>query len=59
MVTCQFPVSADIGANGEWIRGQMREADEKGADLVHFSKCVLSGYAGVDYMTMAEFDWKK
>ncbi len=39
IATCQFPVSADMHANGEWIRRQMRKAHQKGAELVHFSEC--------------------
>jgi predicted amidohydrolase len=55
--TCQFPVSADIAANAEWIRKQMTEAQSQGADIVHFSEAALSGYAGVDFPTLADFSW--
>ena len=57
LATCQFPVSADIHANARWIRQQMREAHDRGADLVHFSECALSGYAGKDFESMANLDW--
>jgi hypothetical protein len=46
LATCQFPVSADVRANGEWDRTQMRQAGALGADLIHFPECALSGYAG-------------
>ena len=39
LATCQFPVSGDIRANGEWIRRQIHEAHERDADLVHFPEC--------------------
>ncbi|MCF7975164.1 MAG: carbon-nitrogen hydrolase family protein [Phycisphaerae bacterium] len=57
LATCQFPVSADVTANAEWIRKQMREAKALQADMVHFSECALSGYAGVDHKTLDDFDW--
>ncbi len=53
----QFPVSTDVPANANWILKQMREAKQKGADIIHFPECALSGYAGVDYTTLANFDW--
>ncbi|MBN2316524.1 MAG: carbon-nitrogen hydrolase family protein, partial [Sedimentisphaerales bacterium] len=59
LATCQFPVSADVASNAEWIRKQLRQAHALGADVVHFSECALSGYAGVDYKTLDDFDWAK
>lgn len=53
----QFPVSTDVQVNADWILKQMREAKQKGADIIHFPECALSGYAGVDYSTLAHFDW--
>ncbi len=58
VATCQFPVSADVHANAEWIRAQMREARQQGADIAHFSESALSGYAGVDIPTLKGFDWE-
>lgn len=55
--TCQFPVSADVAANGEWIRRQMAEAQALGADIVHFPEAALSGYGGSDHASLAEFPW--
>ena len=57
LATCQFPVSADVRANGEWVRTQMRQASARGADLVHFPECALSGYAGVDLPSIDKLDW--
>jgi predicted amidohydrolase len=57
VATCQFPVSADVAANADMIRQQMREASELRADIVHFSELALSGYAGVDHKDLENFDW--
>lgn len=57
LATCQFPVSADVKANGEWVRTQIRQASAKGADLIHFPECALSGYAGVDLPSIDKLDW--
>ena len=57
LATCQFPVSADVKANGQWVRTQMRQACDEGTDLIHFSECALSGYAGVDLPSIDELDW--
>lgn len=59
LATCQFPVSADVAANAEWIRKQLRQAHALDADVVHFPECALSGYAGVDHKTLDDFDWPK
>jgi predicted amidohydrolase len=57
LATCQFPVSADVRANGKWVRTQMRQASDQGAVLIHFSECALSGYAGVDLPSIDKLDW--
>lgn len=57
--TCQFPVSSDLAANGEWIRKQMAEAQSLGADLVHFPETALSGYPGVDRGPLEDFPWTR
>ena len=57
LATCQFPVSADVQANGEWVRTQMRQASAEGANLIHFPECALSGYAGVDLPSIDRLDW--
>jgi len=57
LATCQFPVAADISKNADWIRRQMKTSASQGADLVHFSECALSGYAGIQYKSLDGFDW--
>ena len=57
IATCQFGVSADIEANAATIRNQMKQAAEKGVDIVHFSECALSGYASVDFESFADYNW--
>ena len=58
IAACQFPVSSDIFDNAEWIEAQLREAKKLGADLVHFSECALSGYAGADFDSVQMIDWR-
>lgn len=57
VASCQFPVSANISENFEWIKQQITEAKLKGADIVHFAECALSGYPEVDLKTLDGFDW--
>lgn len=57
MASCQFPVSDQISVNAGWIVRQMAEAAGSGARVVHFPECALSGYPGVDMVSMEGFDW--
>lgn len=57
IATCQFPVSADIQLNYQFIEAQMTESKLKRADIVQFPECSLSGYPGTDMMTMKDFNW--
>lgn len=57
VATSQFPVSADIGANGRWILQHMQDAKEQGANVIHFPEGALSGYAGTDFRSFETFDW--
>ncbi len=59
VATCQFPVSADIGANLRYVKGQMTAAARRGARVAHFPEGALSGYAGTDFATFAGFDWNR
>lgn len=59
IASCQFPISANISENYEWIKNQIIEAKLKKADVVHFPECALSGYPGVDLKTIENFDWNK
>ena len=58
IASCQFPVSSNIPENATWIEQQMIEAKLKGADIVHFPECALTGYPGVDMETMDDFSWE-
>ncbi len=57
VASCQFPVSANITENYNWIQNQIIEAKLKKADIVQFPECVLSGYPGVDLKTLEGFNW--
>jgi predicted amidohydrolase len=57
IATCQFPVSQDIASNARYVIRQMRRARKNDADVVHFCEGALSGYAGADFESFAEFDW--
>ena len=57
VATCQFPVDPDIRKNLDHIRDQMNEAHRLGAQVAHFSEGCLSGYAGVEFRSFADFDW--
>lgn len=59
VATCQFPISADVAANGDWVRRQMQEAKTQGAEIVHFPETALSGYGGVDHATLDGFPWER
>lgn len=57
--TCQFPVSAEIGANLRYAMRQMSAARHRGAAVAHFPEGALSGYAGTDFESFAGFDWDR
>jgi predicted amidohydrolase len=57
VATCQFPVSAGIGANLRHITRQIQSARQRGAHVAHFPEGALSGYAGTDFESLAGFDW--
>jgi len=57
IAACQFAVGPDVRANGEQIRRFIRKAGREGADVVHFSECALSGYAGADFASFDGYDW--
>jgi len=59
IASCQFAVCGDVDHNAQQIRSLMQQAAEQGADIAHFSECALSGYAGVDFESFAEYDWAK
>jgi len=57
VATCQFSVESDIGHNHSETLRLMRKSHAAGADIVHFSECALSGYAGVDIPDAESIDW--
>ena len=57
VATCQFPVSADVGANLRYVRRQMSTAARHGARVAHFPEGALSGYAGTDLDSFAGYPW--
>jgi len=57
LASCQFPVSGNIRENASWIKNQMKHAKIRGADIVHFPECALSGYGGKDVDDYSGFDW--
>lgn len=57
VATCQFSVEGCVEHNRRWVLKQIAQAAEQSADVVHFSECALSGYAGVDLPGVADLDW--
>ena len=55
VATCQFPVSADVDVNRDFVRSQLTAAAQMGARVAHFPEAALSGYAGVGHAGFA--DW--
>ena len=55
--TCQFSVEPSIHHNEDCIVEQIEFAARNGADVVHFSECALSGYAGVDIPDSKSIEW--
>ena len=56
---CQFAVNGSVEHNSQKICGLMRQAADGGTDVIHFSECALSGYAGIDFESFAGFDWQQ
>lgn len=57
IATCQFGVTGSVPQNARAIRGFLKKAKRAGADVVHFSECALSGYAGSDFSSLEDYDW--
>lgn len=57
VATCQFSVEAEIEHNRRAVLRQIEQAAGQRADVVHFSECALSGYAGVDIPNTDAIDW--
>lgn len=57
IATCQFDVSESVEQNLKYIQKFLEKAKKLGADIVHFSECALSGYAGVDFESLDGYNW--
>ncbi len=58
VATCQFGVSRSVKRNSRSICSLLRKAKKAGADIVHFSECVLSGYVGTDFPNFQGYNWE-
>ena len=57
IATCQFGVTGSVVQNARAIRGFLKKAKKAEADVVHFSECALSGYAGADFDSLEDYGW--
>lgn len=57
LVVAQSHISEDVRANGRHIRALMQRAKEKGARLIHFTECALSGRARNQISNWQRVDW--
>ncbi|MGA2914669.1 MAG: carbon-nitrogen hydrolase family protein [Sedimentisphaerales bacterium] len=57
VATCQFPVSESVEQNSKYIQKFLQKAKKLDAQIVHFSECALSGYAGVDFDSLEGYNW--
>ncbi|NNE35544.1 MAG: carbon-nitrogen hydrolase family protein, partial [Rhodothermales bacterium] len=58
VATCQFPVGPNVKKNAAYIIRQIETSAASGADVAHFCEGALSGYAGADFPSFENFDWK-
>jgi predicted amidohydrolase len=57
IAACQFGVTESVKRNAAAIRKFLEKAKDTGAEVVHFSECALSGYAGMDFASFDGYDW--
>ncbi|MBN1361509.1 MAG: carbon-nitrogen hydrolase family protein [Sedimentisphaerales bacterium] len=57
VATCQFAVGPSIRRNAAGVHRLLHQAKKGRAEIVHFSECALSGYAGTDLATFDGYDW--
>lgn len=57
IATAQFPVSASIARNLNYMQQLTQRAKAKKADVVHFSETCLGGYAGAEFKSWDSYDW--
>jgi predicted amidohydrolase len=53
----QFPVSRDVSRNVGYISRLVAQAALRGAKLVHFPECAVTGYASKDFESLRGLDW--
>lgn len=58
VATCQFSVTGSIRRNVRMIHQFIRQAKTQRADIIHFSECAVSGYAGSDLPSTGGLDWQ-
>jgi predicted amidohydrolase len=59
IASCQFPVTADISKNSEFIQNFIRKASANKADIVHFPETALCGWGKWANPGFKKFDFKK
>lgn len=59
VATSQFPMAADVARNLRYVLAHTRDAARRGAHVVHFPECALSGYAGIEFKSFRGFDWQQ
>lgn len=59
VAACPFPVTADVAANGAYVRRLVARAAARGAHLVQFPEAALSGYGGFHFPSFARYDWDR
>ncbi len=59
LATAAIPVGPDLGRNGKAILAAMRQAKAGGAQLVHFSEGVASGYAKSEISGWEGYPWEE
>ena len=57
IATCQFPVSAKIESNRQFVARQIKRAAARGAQVAQFPEGALSGYA--DTTDYTKLDWNQ
>jgi predicted amidohydrolase len=57
IATCQFIVGSAIERNADDILTFIDRGASAGADIIHFSECALSGYAGANHENLDSLDW--
>ena len=57
IATCQFDVGGDVDRNLDQMLQQIKSANSKKADVVHFPECCLTGYGGIQLKQIRKKDY--